>query len=174
RRADDARDREAPPRRADASRRAARGGHLAGRNDDPSDSRARARRGESGLPERDSGGDGALAGAGRRRAVNDAEIHVVDDPARAVAELLKQAKGHVALSGGSSPKRAYELARECRDWSSVTFWWSDERCVLADDEPSNYGMAKAALLDHVELGQVHRIRGELGGEEAARIYEELL
>src|SRR5205085_11810144 len=123
---------------------------------------------------RDAGGDGALAGAGRRRAVNDAEIHVVDDPARAVAELLKQAKGHVALSGGSSPKRAYELARERRDWSSVTFWWSDERCVPPDDERSNYGMAKAALLDHVELGQVHRIRGELGGEKAAHIYEELL
>jgi 6-phosphogluconolactonase len=106
--------------------------------------------------------------------VSDVEISVVADPVREVAELLMQAKGHVALAGGSSPKRAYELARERRDWSSVTFWWSDERCVPPDDERSNYGMAKAALLDHVELDDVHRIRGELGGEEAARSYEELL
>jgi 6-phosphogluconolactonase len=106
--------------------------------------------------------------------VTDFELHVVDDPAQAVAELLMQARGHVALSGGSSPRRAYELARERKDWSSVTFWWSDERCVPPDDERSNYGMAKAALLDHVKVGQVHRIRGELGGEQAAHIYEEIL
>ena len=106
--------------------------------------------------------------------MSDAELVVVDDPAREVAGLLMDVKGHLALAGGSTPKRAYELARERRDWTSVTFWWSDERCVPPDDELSNYGMAKAALLDHVEVGQVHRIRGELGGEEAARIYEEIL
>ena len=106
--------------------------------------------------------------------MNDVELHVVDDPAREVAGLLMEVKGHLALAGGSTPKRAYELARERRDWTSVTFCWSDERCVPPDDELSNYGMAKAALLDHVEVGQVHRIRGELGGEEAARIYEEIL
>ena len=41
RRPDDARHREAPPRRAHAPGRAARGGHLAGRDDDPRDPRAR-------------------------------------------------------------------------------------------------------------------------------------
>jgi len=106
--------------------------------------------------------------------MSDAELVVVDDPARKVAGLLMEVKGHLALAGGSTPKRAYELARERRDWTSVTFWWSDERCVPSDDELSNYGMAKAALLDHVEVGRVHRIRGELGGEHAARIYEEIL
>jgi 6-phosphogluconolactonase len=105
---------------------------------------------------------------------SDAEIHVVDDPARAVADLLVRARGSIALAGGSTPKRAYELARERGDWTDITFWFSDERCVPPDDERSNYGMAKAALLDHVELGEVHRIRGELGGEAAARVYEELL
>ena len=106
--------------------------------------------------------------------MSDAELVVVDDPAREVAGLLMDVKGHLALAGGSTPKRAYELARERRDWTSVTFWWSDERCVPPDDELSNYGMTKAALLDQVEVGQVHRIRGELGGEDAARIYEEIL
>jgi 6-phosphogluconolactonase len=106
--------------------------------------------------------------------VTDVDLLVVKDPAREVAGLLMEVEGHLALAGGSTPKRAYELARDRHDWTSVTFWWSDERCVPPDDELSNYGMAKAALLDHVELGQVHRIRGELGGEEAARIYEEIL
>jgi 6-phosphogluconolactonase len=106
--------------------------------------------------------------------MSDAELVVVDDPVREVAGLLMEVKGHLALAGGSTPRRAYELARERRDWTSVTFWWSDERCVPPDDELSNYGMAKAALLDLVEVSQVHRIRGELGGEDAARIYEEIL
>src|SRR5919107_226066 len=42
-------------------------------------------------------------------------IRVVDDPAVVVAALLVDvacAGGHVALSGGSSPKRAYEMAAD--------------------------------------------------------------
>src|SRR5581483_1853217 len=57
--------------------------------------------------------------------------------------------------------------------SGVAFWWSDERCVPPGDERSNYGMAHAALIDHVVVEE-HRIRGELGAEEAARLYEEEL
>jgi 6-phosphogluconolactonase len=99
---------------------------------------------------------------------------VDDEPARHVAELLLHARGNVALAGGSTPRRAYELARERRDWRGVTFWWSDERCVPPDDERSNYGMARAALLEHVEHGDERRIEGELGGTEAARLYDEQL
>jgi 6-phosphogluconolactonase len=104
---------------------------------------------------------------------NDVEIRIVEDPAREVAELLVRASGNVALAGGSTPRRAYELARRRQDWSGVAFWWSDERCVPPDDERSNYRMARLALLDGIEAEQ-HRIRGELGGEEAARLYEEEL
>jgi 6-phosphogluconolactonase len=102
------------------------------------------------------------------------ETVVDDDPARRVADLLLESNGNVALAGGSTPRRAYELARERLDWSGVGFWWSDERCVPPDDERSNYGMARAALLDHVDNADVHRIRGEHGGAEAARLYEEEL
>ena len=102
------------------------------------------------------------------------ETVVDEDPARRVADLLLEISGNVALAGGSTPRRAYELARERRDWNGVSFWWSDERCVPADDQRSNYGMARAALLDHVENADVHRIRGELGGREAARLYEDEL
>lgn len=106
----------------------------------------------------------------------DVELRITEDPAREVASLLVGAAGNVALSGGSSPRRAYELAAERRrDWSGASFWWGDERCVPPEDERSNYGMARTALLDRVAGPPVvHRIRGELGGEEAARLYDEEL
>ena len=110
--------------------------------------------------------------------VRDIEIVVAVDAeaaARDVAERLAraaQAGGHIVLTGGSTPQRAYELAAELEpDWSRVELWWSDERCVPPDDENSNYGMTKRALLDHVSVGAVHRMRGELGKEEGADSYE---
>jgi 6-phosphogluconolactonase len=102
------------------------------------------------------------------------EIVVDEDPARCVANLMLKVRGNLALAGGSTPRRAYELARERRDWSGVTFWFSDERCVPPDDERSNYGMARDALLEHIASPDVRRIRGELGGSEAARRYDEEL
>lgn len=110
----------------------------------------------------------------------DVEIEVVADEesaARAVAErLAEQARrgGHVALTGGGTPKRAYELAAELEpDWSRVELWWGDERCVPPEHEWSNYGMAKAALLDRLAAAPraVHRMRGELGKEAGAAEYE---
>ena len=41
-------------------------------------------------------------------------------------------------------------------------------------EGSNLKMASEALLDHVPVGNVHRIRGELPPDEAAEAYEEEL
>jgi 6-phosphogluconolactonase len=106
------------------------------------------------------------------------DIVVADDPARDVAERLATASrrgGHIVLTGGSSPRRAYEMAAALEpDWSGVELWWGDERCVAPDDERSNYGMAKEALLDRVQTGRVHRMRGELGRDEGARLYEQEL
>jgi 6-phosphogluconolactonase len=89
--------------------------------------------------------------------------------ARAAAE-----GGSVVLTGGTTPKQAYEhAAKEAPDWSKVEVWWGDERCVPPDDESSNYRMAKQALLDQLERGPraVHRIKGELGKEQAAADYD---
>jgi 6-phosphogluconolactonase len=106
----------------------------------------------------------------------DVEVTVADDAeaaARLVAErLAAQARtgGDVALTGGSTPRRAYELAARLEpDWSRVALWWGDERCVPPDDERSNFGMARAALLDRLEHapGAVHRMQGELGKDEGA-------
>jgi 6-phosphogluconolactonase len=99
-------------------------------------------------------------------------IEVLDDPARAVADLLVQASGDVVITGGSSPRRAFELAAERRpDWSGVTVWFTDERCVPPDHEYSNFAMADQALFSRLEHPpRVMRMQGELGPEEGATAY----
>jgi 6-phosphogluconolactonase len=99
-------------------------------------------------------------------------LEVLDDPAEAVAELLVQATGHIVITGGSSPERAYELAAARRsDWSDVTVWFTDERAVPPDHEFSNFAMADAAWLSRVARPPVvHRMKGELGHEAGAEDY----
>lgn len=108
------------------------------------------------------------------------EIVVADDAegaARIVAERLAEAAragGHVVLTGGTTPKRAYELAAELeQDWSRVELWWGDERCAPADDQRSNFHMARIALIDRVAVPPAasHRMPGELGKEDGALAYE---
>ena len=112
--------------------------------------------------------------------MTDVELVVVEDEqevAAVVAERLARAAregGDVVLTGGKTPEQAYkEAANRAPDWSNVDVWWGDERCVPPDDEKSNYGMAKRTLLDRLDLAPrgVHRIRGELGKEDAAADYE---
>jgi Glucosamine-6-phosphate isomerases/6-phosphogluconolactonase len=112
--------------------------------------------------------------------VNDVELVVVDDAeelADAVAARLARAAedgGNVVLTGGTTPEEAYEKAAErSPDWSKVDVWWGDERCVPPQDERSNYGMAKRTLFDRLAQPPraVHRIKGELGKEDAAADYE---
>jgi len=103
-------------------------------------------------------------------------IEVLDDPAAAVADLLAGAAAQGAdlvITGGSSPKRSYELAAaHGADWSGASVWFSDERCVPPDHEWSNYAMAEAALLSRLDPGpDVFRMRGELGPEHGAQAYE---
>ena len=101
------------------------------------------------------------------------ELHVADDPAAAVARLLADQAargGSIVLTGGSTPRRAYELAAALEpDWGRVTVWWGDERCVPPDNELSNYRLAAESLLDRLEAppAEVHRIRGELPPAQAA-------
>ena len=105
----------------------------------------------------------------------NADIRVSDDPAQAAAELLAAASGHVALTGGSTPRAAYERVAAMReDWSGVDVWFTDERCVPPDHEQSNFGMAERSLLSRVEGATVHRMRGELGPEDGAAAYEKEL
>lgn len=101
------------------------------------------------------------------------DVRVVDDPARAVAALLAESSGDVALSGGGTVGRAYEAAAARRqDWSGVRAWFGDERAVPPDHEHSNMRLVRASLLSRVAVApELHRIEGELGADEAARRYE---
>jgi 6-phosphogluconolactonase len=112
--------------------------------------------------------------------VTDVELVVVEDErevAAVVAERLARAAregGNIVLTGGKTPEQAYkEAAKRAPDWSNAAVWWGDERCVPPDDEKSNYGMAKRTLLERLERAprSVHRIKGELGKDEAAADYE---
>jgi 6-phosphogluconolactonase len=113
----------------------------------------------------------------------DVELLVVDNAetaAHRTAELLAAAArrgGNIALSGGSGPKRAYEVAAELApDWSAAQVWWGDERCVPPDDELSNYRLAKEALLDRLAGAPkaVYRIEGEREPTESAERYDRAL
>ena len=100
--------------------------------------------------------------------------------ARRVAEILAgvaRSGGEIALTGGSTPGRAYELAAALEpDWSRAGVWWGDERCVPPEDDRSNFGLAKRTLLDRLERqpARLHRIRGEDEPAAAAAAYDEEL
>lgn len=101
----------------------------------------------------------------------------------AEARKAVQARGRfiVALAGGNTPKRTYELLaqepfREQMPWQKTHVFWADERCVPADDPRNNARMACKALLDHVPVPfeQVHPMVCDRSPNEAADGYEALL
>jgi 6-phosphogluconolactonase len=112
-------------------------------------------------------------------------FQVVDDPARGCAALMVGAAiggGHVVLTGGSTPRAAYEHFVEAVrtvgiDLSRTTFWVGDERCVAPDDDRSNYKMIQESMLDPLAGDRapvMHRMKGELGPEEGAEDYAGIL
>ena len=92
----------------------------------------------------------------------------------AEAAIRRCGRFAVALSGGRTPRAMLAaLVTRAVDWTSVHFYWSDERCVGPDDPNSNYRMAREALLSKVDVPQtnVHRMHGELAPQAAADAYE---
>ena len=96
------------------------------------------------------------------------------------AAVAARGRARIAISGGSTPKAAFQLladsARPWRarmPWEKLELFWVDERCVPPDHADSNYRMTREALLDHVPLqpAQIHRMEGELEPEAAASRYE---
>jgi 6-phosphogluconolactonase len=80
--------------------------------------------------------------------------------------------GSVVLTGGTTAARVYEhLAEADVGWGELDVFFSDERCVPPDDDRSNYGLARLLLLQRATPGSVHRMRGELDPEAAARAYD---
>lgn len=103
--------------------------------------------------------------------------------ARSLVESARRASENrhrfaLALAGGSTPERLYELlASEFRDripWQDVHVFWSDERYVPLDDFESNYRMAHDVLLDAVPLpgANIHPPETDIDDPDAsAQAYE---
>jgi 6-phosphogluconolactonase len=121
------------------------------------------------------------------------QLIIFDDPAevaRAAADRFIEigreaidARGRfgVALAGGSTPKRAYELlaSQEYQarlDWSKVHIFFGDERCVAPDNAESNYRMVNEAMLSRLAIPpeNIHRIEGTGDAVANARLYEDEL
>jgi 6-phosphogluconolactonase len=126
------------------------------------------------------------AGEGGGRFPFPTEVYVdaealAEGAARRLLAALAESPGRrvsVALSGGSTPKRMYELlagpfATEV-PWNQVHWFFGDERLVPPDSPDSNYRMAREAMLDRapVPLGNVHPIPTVgLNPDEAAKLYQ---
>lgn len=91
-----------------------------------------------------------------------------------------QGQARIAISGGSTPKAAFQLLSDPHErwrsrmpWERLQLYWVDERTVPPDHADSNYHMTRETLLDHVPVRpeQVHRMEGELEPEVAAARYE---
>jgi 6-phosphogluconolactonase len=102
------------------------------------------------------------------------------------AGIVKQAvqsrgQAHVALSGGGTPQRLYQLLasppyQASLPWDAVHFYWGDERCVPPDHPESNFGQAKKTLLDRVPARpeNIHRVLGEMPPGQAVEDYLHVL
>lgn len=99
---------------------------------------------------------------------------------RAVHAIAERSRFLVALNGGSTPNRLFQLLgtdyKDKVDWSKVHVFWGDERCVPYDDPGSSYGQARTAFLDHVSipLENIHGVNTSLSPAEAAKDYAHIL
>jgi len=103
--------------------------------------------------------------------------HILDAAQAAVAA---RGVARIAISGGNTPKRTFELLADPSEhflnafpWDKLDLFWVDERCVPPDDKDSNYRMTREALIEKVPIdpARVFRIEGELDPEESAARYE---
>jgi len=89
---------------------------------------------------------------------------------------------YIAVSGGHTPKRFFELLGERPQsqnlpWSRIHLFWVDERYVPANSPESNYRLAADTFLHKVAIPQknIHRINtGRSDLQQAARYYEQTI
>ena len=100
---------------------------------------------------------------------------VAEAAAAEIAEALRGGAQTLVLAGGTTPRRSYELLAELDvQWGRVTVLFGDERCVPPDHPDSNYRMVKESLLDRVAPATVYRMPAELGPDEGADAYAEVV
>lgn len=94
--------------------------------------------------------------------------------------ILERNRYLVALNGGSTPTRLFQLLAskygDQVDWSKIHIFWGDERCVPPTDEGSNYRQAYDLLLSKVSIPEsnIHRVQGELDPVAASNEYTKTL
>jgi 6-phosphogluconolactonase len=93
------------------------------------------------------------------------------------AAVIARGRALVALSGGGTPLKLYELLARppyagLVDWPHVHIFWGDERCVPPEDLQSNYRQSHDALLLRVPLPRenIHRVDGAREPDDAAIAY----
>lgn len=115
------------------------------------------------------------------RAYSDPEqlaIELADELARQI-HMAVNTRGtcHMVFPGGRSPRRVIELLRALEvPWFALHLYPSDERCVPVGDPERNDRLIDELLLPYVSLPleNLHRIPAELGPEEGASRYSQLL
>lgn len=109
------------------------------------------------------------------RAASEECVRIATEAAGARGRCL------IALSGGHTPKRAYQIwsteYREKMPWAKAHFFWGDERFVGADDPNSNYRMARESLFKNAPVPpeNIHPIPTNFSqADQAAQEYEKVL
>jgi 6-phosphogluconolactonase len=104
--------------------------------------------------------------------------------AQTIVDLAHQAvnargKFTIALSGGSTPKKLYELLsspawQAKMPWAQTEFFWGDERYLPSTDPSSNFHMTQQAMLSRVSIPaeRIHRVLTEKEAQECAVSYEQ--
>jgi 6-phosphogluconolactonase len=80
---------------------------------------------------------------------------------------------HIALAGGTTPRRAYELLAQIEgSWKHVHLWLGDERCVPGGDPESNARMVRESLYANAraEPPSLHELERPEQPEDAAWLY----
>ena len=116
--------------------------------------------------------------------INTTPSEIVKDFAKYLVQIIKDSsdKGkffYLALSGGNTPQLLFKELQnaQCKiDWSFVHIFWGDERCVNSNSPESNYGVAKALLLNSINISDtnIHQIRGNENPVDEAKRYSEVI
>lgn len=96
----------------------------------------------------------------------------------ALRAIANDGRFSVALAGGSTPRRTYQLlaSESYRDripWSEVHIFFGDERTVPATHADSNFRMAEEAMLSSLPIPEpnIHRMLGVGDAVANASLYE---
>lgn len=89
------------------------------------------------------------------------------------AALAERGRAHVALSGGRSPLRTFELfARAPLDWASIVVAQVDERCVPAHDARRNVSPIERLLVEQGELPRANLLAMPVERDDLERAADE--